>query len=390
MKKKSVILKVLLLISTHVIVAVLTLALSVTFLVPRKIDKLSQLKALIMQNYVGEWDETTLEDGAAAGMVAATGDRWSYYIPASQYQALMESHMNTGYVGVGITISPMEGETTFQIVSVTPNGSADEQGVEPEDILVAVNGEDVTNTTSDKIVEMIRGEEGTNVMVTVRRGEETLDFVLTRKSIPVIVAEGKMLEGNIGLVTIANFNDRCASETIAAIDSLVAQGAKGIVFDVRGNPGGSVEELVQILDHLLPEGVLFRSIETGSTKEDVRYSDADCIRLPMSVIVNGDSYSAAEFFAACLQEKQWATVVGERTTGKGHYQNTIRLSDGSAVNLSTGKYFTPNGVNLTELGGLTPDVLAQVDKQTAANIYAQLVPAEEDPQIQGAVSVIMQ
>jgi carboxyl-terminal processing protease len=222
----------------------------------------------------------------------------------------------------------------------------------------------------------------------VQRNAESLDFTVERREIKVAVATGELLDGNIGLVRIANFNKNCAKETIAIIKDLQEQGADKLIFDVRNNPGGYVSEMIDVLDYLLPEGVLYRS-QDYMGREEVEQSDASCLEMPMAVLVNGNSYSAAEFFAACLQEFKWATVVGERTTGKGHYQNTIRLSDGSAVNLSTGKYFTPSGVNLTEMGGLTPDVLAQVDKETAANIYAQLVPAEEDPQIQAAVQSVI-
>ncbi len=380
MKKK--LFSILILIATNVVTAVLVAAILIFSVVPKRSDKLTQLKELIMTEFVEEVDETELEDAAAAAMVAATGDRWSYYIPADQYQELVNNYENGGYVGVGITIS--QTDEGVQIVGLEPNGPAAEAGIEPEDYLVAVDGTDVTQMTTDEVAALVQGEENTQVTLTVLRGDEKKEFKVTRRVIETIVAQGVMLDGKIGLVTIKNFNDKCASETIAAIDELVEQGAKAIIFDVRGNPGGSVDELTKILDHILPKGVVFRSQDRDGTEETVN-SDADCIDLPMAVLVNGESYSAAEFFAAALSEYEWATVVGEHTVGKGYYQYTYQLSDGSAVALSSGKYYTPNGVNLAEVGGLDPDVpLELTDEQRKLFSYGRLDP-KEDPQIQAAI-----
>ena len=156
---------------------------------------------------------------------------------------------------------------------------------------------------------------------------------------------------------------------------------------MRYNPGGYVDELVKVLDYLLPEGVIFHQVDYKG-REDKDYSDADCVDMPMAVLVNGDSYSAAEFFAACLREYDKATVVGTKTVGKGYYQETIVLTDGSAVNLSTGKYFTPKGVNLTEAGGLTPDIPVDVSDEIAAKIYYGTITPEEDPQLQAAMAAL--
>ena len=188
----------------------------------------------------------------------------------------------------------------------------------------------------------------------------------------------------MGLVTIENFDERCAEETIAAIESVLEQGATSLLFDVRYNPGGYKRELVDVLNYLLPEGPLFRS-QYYDGREVVDSSDADCLDVPMAVLVNGSSYSAAEFFAAAIREYDAGFVVGTQTCGKGYFQNTIKLPDGSAVGLSVGKYSTPNGVCLADVGGLTPDVVVEVDDETAAKIYAGTLEPENDPQIQAAL-----
>ncbi len=349
-------------------------------------SKLLQLEALIMEQFIGEADQTAMEDAAAAAMVDSLGDRWSYYIPASQYAAHMEQ-MKNAFVGIGVTIMALPDGTGMEVQGLEPTGGALEVGVQIGDIIVAVNGQEIGQIGIDAARDMIGGEENTTVKITVLRGEERLDYDVVRKRIEVQVAVGQMLPGNIGLIKINDFNERCASETIRAIDSLVEQGAESLIFDLRFNPGGYKDELVEVLDYLLPEGDLFRSLFYNG-EETVDKSDAKCLEMPMAVLVNGSSYSAAEFFAAALAEYDWATVVGQPTVGKSYFQHTIQLSDGSAVGLSVGKYFTPNGVSLAEVGGLQPDVVVEIDDETAAKIYAGQIAPEEDPQIIAAIETL--
>ena len=382
-------LKTLFVLLSYLLVAVV--AMSVAFVLFFKyfggVSKLEQLENVILSQFIGEADKTAMEDSAAAGMVAALGDRWSYYIPASEYDSYQQQ-MNNSYVGVGITISLNE-DNYLDILKVEPNGGAKEAGILPGDVLVKVEGEDVAQLGIAKTSEMVRGEENTDVKLTVSRDGEEKTFTITRKTIQVTVAEGKMLENSIGLVKIANFDARCAQETIAAIEQLVEQGATALIFDVRNNPGGYRHELVALLDYLLPEGKLFRSVSTNG-KEEVDTSDKSCLELPMAVLINGESYSAAEFFAAALEEYEWATTVGEATCGKGYFQTTIELMDGSAVGLSVGKYFTPKGVSLAEVGGLKPNVEVKVKESVAADIYAGILSPEKDPQIQAAVAALQE
>jgi carboxyl-terminal processing protease len=196
-----------------------------------------------------------------------------------------------------------------------------------------------------------------------------------------------MLPDGIGLVTIENFNKRSAEDSIAAIEDLLEQGAWGVIFDLRYNPGGYADELVDLLDYLLPEGELFRRVDFRGD-EMVDMSDAACLNIPMVVMVNGDTYSAAEFFAAALSEYGVATVVGMPTTGKGYFQTTYKLSDNSAVTLSVGKYFTPNGISLAEVGGIVPDVVVEVDELLYNQLYADLVADADDPQLAAAIEAL--
>ena len=370
---------------SYVVVAMLATAITLQMTVKTGTGKLDRLENLIQERYIGEADGEAMEDAAAAAMVKATGDRWSYYIPASQYEAHKEQSENA-YVGIGITIQQAEDGSGFLIVMVNQNGPAQEAGVQVNDLLIAVENQDVREMTADQVRELIRGEAGTKVSLTVMRQGEHQTLAVERRRIESAVATGQMLADGIGLVKISNFDERCASESIAVIQKLQQEGAKKIIFDVRNNPGGYAEELVKLLDYLLPEGDLFRSVSYDGT-EKVDTSDADCLDMPMAVLINGSSYSAAEFFAAALQEYQAATIVGEPTVGKGVYQTTISLGDGSAVALSTGKYFTPKGNSLTDVG-VTPDVRVDVDEETAEKIYYGTLGYADDLQIQAAIQVL--
>lgn len=371
--------------ASYVLVAALATVITLAMVGRSAPSKLDRLEALIQDRFIGEADAQNMEDAAAAAMVKATGDRWSYYISAKDLEAHREQEQNA-YVGVGITILEQEDDSGFLIVSVASGGPAMEAGIEVNDLLIRVEDQDIRGMTTEEVGTLVKGEEGTTVSLTVMRQGEHMTLPVERRRIEQAVAEGELLEGGVGLVRIYNFDARCAQESIAAIEKLRADGARKLILDVRNNPGGFASELVDLLDYLLPEGELFRSVSFDG-KEQVDTSDADFLDMPMAVLVNGDSYSAAEFFAAALKEYEAAVVVGEPTVGKGYYQQTIELGDGSAVALSTGKYFTPKGNSLAEQG-ITPDVRAEVDEETADGIYYGTIPAAEDPQIKAAIKAL--
>lgn len=397
MTKKEKIIKELISAISYISVAalavVITLALTRTpqygsVNIPEGTGKLDYLRALLETYYIDidDVDMGKLEDAAAGAMVDALGDRWSYYVSAEEFAAVKEQSANS-YVGIGVTVQVREDGNGFDITQVEPGGSAQAGGIQPGDVLIGAEGTSFIGADINEASKLIKGKAGTKVTVTVMRDGKELFFTLTRQVIQTQVAKGEMLPGNIGLVTINNFNDRCAQESINAIKSLVKQGATSLIFDVRNNPGGYKHELVELLDYLLPKGDLFHSVDYSGQK-DTDTSDSKCLEMPMAVLINGNSYSAAEFFAAALNEYDWATIVGDPTTGKGNFQYTFELPDGSGVGLSVGKYYTPKGVSLADQGGLQPEVLVEVSDELAAKIYADLVPYEEDPQIQAAVKAL--
>lgn len=373
---------------SYLLVAVLATLTTLTMVhleVGLKPSKLEQLESLIEEKFIGEADPEKLEDAAANAMVKATGDRWSYYISAEEYESYREQTENA-YVGVGMTIQSTEDGSGFLIVDVVPEGPAQEAGIRIQDLLIRVGDTDIRSLSAAEVRQLVKGEEGTSVSLTLFR-QGTLETVsVQRRKVQTPVATFEMLDGNVGLVTIENFDERCAEESIEAIETLLKNGAEKLIFDVRHNPGGFASELVELLDYLLPEGELFRTVRYDG-KEHVDKSDADCLEIPMAVLVNASSYSAAEFFAAALREYEAAVVVGEQTVGKGYFQTTYQLSDGSAVALSIGKYFTPKGISLADTG-VTPDLVVPVEEEEAAGIYYGTLTPEEDPQIQAAVKAL--
>ena len=347
--------------------------------------KLDQVEYLIKNRFIEEADMEKAEDAAATAMIDSLGDRWSYYLSAADY-ATHKEQVENAYVGIGITISPEENSQGFLILAVQKDSGAEAAGLLAGDIITGAESQDVRGMTTAQLLDIIRGKEGTSVSLEITRDSEVLRVQVTRMQILTEVVSYEMLENSIGLIAISNFDARCADETIAAIEALREQGAQALIFDVRNNPGGYATELVKVLDYLLPEGDLFRTLDYAG-RETVDKSDASFLDMPIAVVCNEDSYSAAEFFPAAIQEYGAGTIVGMPTCGKGYFQYTYELSDGSAVGLSTGKYFTPSGKSLIGTG-IQPDVVVEVDDETRAKIAYGTLDAKDDPQIQAAVDIL--
>lgn len=323
----------------------------------RMARKLAEVRDVLDDNYIGDTDDAALTNAAAAALVSATGDRWSYYMTAEQYEAY-QMYSNNEYTGIGVTLQAGGGTSGLQIVAVASQSPAEKAGLKAGEAILEVDGQDVADRSLEEVQAQIRAKVNQTLTLSVRAANgETRTVKVDCTVIHTEPVTYEMLPEQIGYVKIANFQSGAGAGAIKAVKQLLDDGAKSLIFDVRGNPGGRVNELVTILDYLLPEGDLFVSVDK-SGKEDVTTSDNIALKVPMVVLVDASSYSAAEYFAAALQEYNWATIVGEATTGKGRSQTTILLSDGSAVHLSTARYLTPNRVDLSEQGGVTPDVKA--------------------------------
>ena len=350
------------------------------------VSKYSTVYSFIKDNYIGDISDEELQELALRGMVDSL-DRWSYYMSADEYADYLDS-VNNSYHGIGVTIQKDESTGGFSVVSVTKDGPAAMAGIVPGDIILEADGTDITDGDSTLLKTIIKENYGGEVLLRVRRSDGTTEDISVSCAEIYTPPVSYETYGSVGYVSILNFESGCAEGAIAALEELTAAGVEAIVFDVRANPGGQVKEMVELLDYLLPEGDLFVRVDKNGN-ESVETSDADCLELPMAVLINADSYSAAEFFAAALSEYNWAITVGEATTGKGRSQITVRLSDGSAVHLSTNKYLTPNRVDLSECGGLIPDVEAELSEEDYGSFLSGELDPETDTQFLAAVAAVL-
>lgn len=325
-----------------------------------------EIEKIINENYIGSVDDDTLFNAAAAAMVRSIDDKWSYYMNPEEYAAYKLTSSNE-YAGIGISVKQND-SGDFEIFSVDSGTPAEAAGLTAGQLIVSVDGQPVADMTLSEMQELIRSKLNKDfpMVVSDKKGNE-VSVTVACEIIYKDPVSSRMLDGNIGYIKIANFEAGSSEGTINAIERLVAEGATSFIFDVRNNPGGLLSELVSLLDYLLPDGDLFISVDKQGN-ETVKTSDKICLSSKMAVLVNANTYSAAEFFAAALQEYDWATIVGEHTTGKARSQITLELSNGGAVHISTHKYLTPDRVDLSEAGGIKPDIEA--------------VNTNEDPQVQ--------
>lgn len=350
----------------------------------RHAAKFGAVLDIVSDSYIGDYDAQALTDAALDAVIEGLDDRWSYYMDAETYTAYLDYSKNQ-YQGIGVTIQKDEASGGFLIVELEPEGPAALAGVRAGEIILACDGTDVTQGEISELKALVQAAYGKRVVLTLLSdGGGTREVEVSCEVVQSIPVEGALLEDGVGYVSIENFEDGVADKVLEAIESLRAQGAECLVFDVRNNPGGKVTELCEILDYLLPQGDIFiRTDKEG--REAVETSGGECLKMPMAVLVNAESYSAAEFFAAALREYEWAVVVGQATTGKGRSQVTYALADGSAVHISKYAYLTPARVDLSEAGGLVPDRSAELTEEQQLLLAAGLLEPGEDPQLQAAL-----
>ena len=351
-------------------------------------DKLAEAADIIRENYIGEYEESELTDRAIDAMVASLNDRWSYYMTAEEVAAYEMSSRNS-YGGIGIVVQDSE-DNVARVLKVYEHSPAGEAGVFPGSLFLAVDGQDVSGMDKDSVVDLVRSA--------IARGQVVLRFLcpdgsereysLTPGDVYTEPVRFQALPSGLGYVRVENFEGRSAESAIAAVESLRARQVPGIIFDVRENPGGQLSELLKLLDYILPEGKLFISRNIDGS-EDIDYSQPSCVELPMVVLINEDSYSAAEFFAAALREYDWAELVGAQTSGKGYAQITVPMTDGSAIHISHIAYFTPKGVCLAGVG-LTPDLSVELGEEERTLLYYDMLPLEEDPQLAAAEQLLLE
>ncbi len=310
-----------------------------------------EIKDVVEEQYIDEVSRQTLGDYAAAAMVSGLADKWSYYMSADEYKTYQLNSANE-YSGIGMSIMKQD-DGSFQVVSVNADSPAGLAGLGAGDVITAVDGEDITSMSLDEARKLIRSKM--NGKFTLGLGRKN-SIEVDCSSVYQSAVNYRLEKTEAGYIQILNFEAGSGDDAIAAVEDLLNQGAVALCIDLRGNPGGLDTECAKFLDYLLPNGTLF--IETDKQgDEKVTTSDGMCIQLPMCVLVNAETFGEAEVCAAVLQEYQWATVLGEATTGKTRTQETIPLEDGSALRLSTGTYLTGNRTDISAKGGVVPDLI---------------------------------
>ena len=348
--------------------------------------KLAAVDELYRTLYIGDIDEKTLTDNLIRGYVLGTGDKYAYYLDEEQFAEMMASN-NAELQGIGIMV--IYQNDMIEIISVMPDSPALEAGLEPGDIIAYVDGESVAELGYTAAVNRLQGEAGTLAEFTVQRGDELIDYSIERgyvneQSVMYHVYEP---DPTIGIVKILSFNLGTPEQFKSACEELIAGGVTKFVFDVRYNPGGDLESITEILDYLLPEGPIVRIVDADGN-EDVRYSDASELDMPMCVLVNSSTASAAELFSSALQDYDKAELIGTVTYGKGTMQTIIRLADNTGLGISYRMYNPPYSDNYEGVG-VQPDYVVEMDESVAdKNIYK--ITDAEDTQLQKAIDQLTQ
>ena len=319
-------------------------------------EKLSGIQALIQKEYIGEVDEDALQTGICQGYVGALGDPYSAYYDEEQTSALMETTQGEyGGIGVVLTQNLDTGVTTAS--SVYEDSPAMKAGMKDGDIIYQVEGRDVSGMALEEISGSIKGEKGTTVEITVLRGEEREEVTLTitRDTIQAETVKTRMLEDEIGYLAISEFDSVTLEQYKEGLEELKAQGMKGLIVDLRGNPGGNLDTVCEILDLMLPEGLIVYTEDKDGNRQEFTSDEAQEVQVPLAVLVDGNSASASEIYAGAIQDYGIGQIVGTKTYGKGVVQTIYDLKDGTSLKLTVAEYFTPNGRNI-DGEGITPDV----------------------------------
>lgn len=345
--------------------------------------KIRQIEEMLDTYYVEDYDKELAEELMYTGLVAGVGDPYTYYLSADSLAEQVEK--NSGhFVGIGVEI--YAGDDGYIVVSsVTPGGPAEAAGILAEDKITEVDGESITGKTAADVSALVKGEEGTDVTLTIFREStgEVLEKTVTRQDIQVQTVSWRMMDDNIGYISITNFRENTYNQFKEALDTLEAEGMEKLVLDLRNNTGGLVKSAHEIGEELLPEGIMVYTMDKEGNREDTLCNDV-YNDVPMVVLVNGNSASAAEILAGAIQDTGRGELIGTTTFGKGLVQRLFTLPDGSGLNVTIQKYYTPNGTSIHGVG-ITPDYEVELPEE-----YAQQtnIPAEADTQLQKAVEVL--
>ncbi len=346
------------------------------------LGKLETIKELIDEKYLGDVDEDLLVENIYQGFMEAINDKYGSYYSKDEFEALQQS-ISGNYTGIGVVVTQDPDTKVITVTEPYIDAPGYKAGIRSGDTILAIDGKDISDLPLEEAVLLIKGEEGTKVVIKIFSKSENKekDIEVTREKIVMPSVSFEMLEDKIGYIYIGQFEDNTFNEVKKAIQDLKNEGVKGIVFDVRNNPGGLYTSVVDILDYILPKGLIVYTEDKNGIKEETFSDEENKLEMPMAVIINGESASASEIFSAALQDYEWATIVGTTSYGKALVQGVYPLSDGSAVKMTIASYYTPLGRDINGIG-VKPDVEVELPDE----VYETgMLTDELDTQLQKAI-----
>jgi carboxyl-terminal processing protease len=320
------------------------------------IELASEVEGILEENFYEPVDRSTLENGAMEGMVGSLGDPYAAYMSPDDYRQYVAHHEEGAYVGVGILLEPKDGH--LMIVRPLQDSPAQQAGIVAGDEIIAIDGEEVAGRADSEAASLIRGEEGSTVVLTIKRGDQTIDFTLERKALEIPIVHEEMLDRDghkIGYISLEQFSLDAGAKVQGALDRLVDQGAEAVVFDLRNNGGGILDEAVNVASVFIEDGTIVSVVGRDGEKQTYEARGDANESIPLVVLVNEFTASASEIVAGAVKDDQRGELVGVKTFGKGVVQNLRPLSNGGAIKYTSGVYYTPAGININEIG-IEPDV----------------------------------
>ena len=349
------------------------------------VQKAKYIEETVKESYTGDIDDEQMEEYMYKGMMASLGDPYSAYYTSEEYEELT-TETTGSYEGIGVVMQQDVNTGEVKVVRCYEGAPGEKAGLLPEDVLVEVNGESVSGMELAEVVDKVKSSQDQVAHLTIAREGESeyleIDVHLEEVNIPVVQSE--MLEDNIGYIALYEFTEQTEPQYMEAFEALKDQGMERLIIDVRNNPGGLLTSVCDILEDILPEGLIVYTEDKNGEREEYTCDGENELDIPLAVLVNGNSASASEIFAGAIQDYSKGTIVGTTTFGKGIVQSLIPFNDGSAIKTTTAKYYTPSGKCIHGTG-IQPDVEVELSEGLEQETS---ISHEEDNQLQKAIEVV--
>jgi len=346
--------------------------------------KISEIYNILQRHSINTFDKDELLNSMYRGLLDGVGDPYTFYFDREALAAFIERTDGT-YAGIGMFVAVDPEDRRIVVVEVFPGSPAEANGLLPGDKIIGVDGQSMDGKRLEEVTALVKGDPGSRVRLNIMRGRDTFEIEMTRQRVNVPTVNHRMLHDNIGFLRIAGFEGVTFQQFGEAIIDLHSQNMRGLIIDLRNNPGGRLETVADISNILLPEGVILYVNYKGGNQV-IYESDNRHLGIPLVILVNEQSASASEVLTGAIRDHGVGTIVGQRTFGKGVVQSLFPVSDDSAVKITVARYYTPGGYSIHG-EGITPDHIVEVDRETA--MRAASLTLEEDIQLQKAIEVMM-